>query len=68
MEDIQNTQNQYKKMLEFVKKRRQGAVEFCDFISKRVKAEVQYSKSLYYLANTPLILSTEFLYSHPIDH
>jgi len=57
MEDIQN---QYRKILDFVKKRRQGAIEFCDFILKRIKAEQQYSKSLYTLADIPLILCTEF--------
>lgn len=45
---------------EFVKTRRQGAIELCSFISRRIKAELHYSKALQSLASTPLILAAEF--------
>ena len=56
---MEKLQEQYDEVLAFVKLRRKGAVEFSDLVSKRIKAELTYSKSLQNIATNNYLLNQE---------
>ena len=58
---MEHVQNEYKKVLNFVNDRRKGTKELYNFISKRIKAELQYSKALQSLSLIDLSLNNELV-------
>jgi len=52
--------DQFTKLLDFAKLRKKGSNEFRNLISKRIEAELSYSKSLQNIAIAPLLLNQEY--------